>query len=226
MTIAFSSLKNSLDGRTGLVGLHAGRGQERTGRQPHVERGARAVAVAILLAQVLVEARRERSAEDRVQHFERRVVRGRARHADPADADLRLRRFGLVDDVDLARLELRRGRHFGDERRHALGLPRRRTLLEHRHHRRGRDVADDQQRRVVGTVVRAIERLQIGNGERFDRRRQSVRRRAVAMRRPEHDARERELNQRRRIVARLQQRRSAAPCAGDRDRWPGTSAAA
>ena len=25
-------------------------------------------------------------------------------------------RFGLVDDVDLARLELRRGRHFGDER--------------------------------------------------------------------------------------------------------------
>ena len=78
-------------------------------------------------------------------------------------------------------------------------------LLEHRHHRRRRDVADDQERRVVGTVVRAVERLQIGDGERLDRRRQSVRRRAVAMRRPEDDARERELNQRRRVVARLQQ---------------------
>ncbi len=94
-------------------------------------------------------------------------------------------RFGLVDDVDLARLELRRGRHFGDERRHALGFPRSERLLEHRHHGRGRDVADDQDRRVVGTVVRAVERLQIGDGERLDRRRQSVRRRAVAMRRPE-----------------------------------------
>ena len=37
------------------------------------------------------------------------------------------------------------------------------------------------------------------------RRRQPVRRRAVAVRRPEDHARERELNQRRRVVARLQQ---------------------
>ena len=112
---------------------------------------------------------------------------------------------GLSTMIDLARLELRRRRHVGDERRHAFGLPRSERFLEHRHHRRGRDVADDQQRRVVGPVVRAIERLQIGDGERLDRRRQSVRRRAVAMRRPEDNARKRELNERRRVVARLQQ---------------------
>ena len=52
------------------------------------------------------------------------------------------------------------------------GFPRAERLLEHRHHRRRRDVADDQQRGVVGTVVRAIERLQVGDRERFDGRRQ------------------------------------------------------
>ena len=64
----------------------------------------------MLLAQVHVQPRRERPAEDRVHHLERKVVGRRARHADPADADLRLRRARLVDEVDLPRRRLLDGR--------------------------------------------------------------------------------------------------------------------
>ena len=180
----------------------------------------------MFLSQVLIEPRGERAAEDRVQHLEPGVVGGRSRHAHPANANLRLRRFRFVDDVDLARLELRRVRHFGNERRHAVGLPRSERLLEHRHRRRRRGVADDEERGVVRTIVRAVERLEIGHGERLDRRRQSVCRRAVAMRRTKNDARKRELDERRRVVARLQQSGQPLLLQVDPARSPGTSDAA
>ena len=68
-----------------------------------------------------------------------------------------------------------------------------------------RHVADHEQRGVVGAEVRAIERLQVGDRQRLDGRRQAVRGGPVTMRRAIDDARERELDQRARVVARLQQ---------------------
>ena len=53
----------------GLVGLHAGAGLERARRQTHVEPRACAVAVLVLLAQVLIEARGEGPAEHGIQHL-------------------------------------------------------------------------------------------------------------------------------------------------------------
>ena len=85
-----------------------------------------------------------------VHHLNRKVVGRRARHADPADADLRLRRARLVDQVRPAR------RAAADAAGSASARPQRRDgfhapncVLEQRQHRVWRDVADDEQRRVV-----------------------------------------------------------------------------
>ena len=79
----------------------------------------------MLFAQVLVQARRERAAEHRVQHLQREVVRCRARDTDSADADLRLLRPGHVDDRDRTRRNLLRRRQL-----RARGLERRAAILE------------------------------------------------------------------------------------------------
>ena len=68
----------------GLVGLDAGGRDERPGAQPHVELRLRAVRVAVLLAQVQVEPRRERAAEHRVHHRDREVVGRRSRRRRPS----------------------------------------------------------------------------------------------------------------------------------------------
>ena len=65
----------------------------------------------MLLAQVLVEARRERAAENRVEHEEREIIGRRPRDADRTDADLRLLGRRHVDEGDLSGRELGRRGH-------------------------------------------------------------------------------------------------------------------
>ena len=120
----------------GLVGLHAGRGEERPGARRACRTRSSRRRCSRAPRAGSVQPRGERAAENRVQHLERRVVRRRARHADPADANLRLRRARLVDEVDLARLSAAaRCRHRRRRAPRALGLPRSERLLEQRHHR-------------------------------------------------------------------------------------------
>ena len=79
-------------------------------------------------------------------------------------------------------------------------------LLEQRHDRVGRDVAGHDQRRVRRLIHRLVEGPEILGGKALQRRLGPGLAGAVAMRRPEHDARKRERRDLRRIVARLQQR--------------------
>ena len=78
----------------------------------------RAVGVAVLLAQVHVDAAREQAAERHVHHLHRAEVGRRARGANRGHPHLRLRRTGLVHDDDARGRRRRRG-----ERRCA-GVPR------------------------------------------------------------------------------------------------------
>ena len=80
--------------------LHAGLQHERARAAPEIERRARAVGVALVLAQVHVDAADELAAEHHVQHEQRVVVGRLARHADMADAQLRLRGAGPVHERD------------------------------------------------------------------------------------------------------------------------------
>ena len=184
----FSSLKNSFSASRRLVGLHAGR-RAGTGRRPAACRTPEpgAVGVAVLLAQVLVQPRRERAAEDRVQHLQREVVGRRARDADAADADLRLRGARLVDEVHLPRGQLQARRSAPAP---APRLPRPSTppnaALELADDRVGLHVADHDQRGTVGPVLRPVEGAEVVDREAADRRRRPGERGAVAML-SEHD---------------------------------------
>jgi hypothetical protein len=86
-------------------------------------------------------------------------------------------------------------------------LPAAKGLLEFRQHARGRDVADDNQMRVLRLVVRRIELTQIAHRHFAVRRLIAHRGCAVPMPRSEHQASERRRRQSRRVVSRLQQRR-------------------
>ena len=136
-------------------------------------------------AEVVVQPRGERVAQDRVEHAQREVVGRGSRHADPADPDLRLRRARLVDQEDLARGELRRvSGHRG--LRAGRAFPSGQRLFELRHDRVGGDVAGDDQRRVRRPVLRRVERLEIRGGDRLERRGGADGRGAVAVLRAEH----------------------------------------
>ena len=84
------------------VRLHAGLEDERPWALPELEAGARAVGVALLLAQVHVDAADELPAEDHVHHEQRVIVGRAARQADVAHAQLRLRGAGAVHGDDAA----------------------------------------------------------------------------------------------------------------------------
>src|SRR5882762_340287 len=187
-----------------FVGLHAGGREERTCAQAHFERRAGAVRVPVHLTQVVVQAGGEGAAEDRVHHGDGEIVRRGSRHANRSDADLRLRRARLVDQIHLPR----RGRL--DRRQLFCGgrtgrLPSAEALLEERHHLVGRYIADGEQRRVIGTKHRRVEGAQIVGRERLDRFGRPHLQRAVAVTFTVQDARERGRRNGRRIVARLQQ---------------------
>ena len=189
-----------------LVGLHAGGGEERSRTKAHVEPRARAVRVAVHLAQVVVQPGCERPAEDCVHHDDREVVGRRARDADRSDPDLRLRRARLVHQIDLALGRRFLGRQLF--RGGAAGrLPRSKRLLEQRDERGRAEIADGQQRRAVRAERRCVEAAEIVAGERLDRLGGAHLRRAVAMALAVEDAREGDRGDRRRIVAPLQQAR-------------------
>ena len=95
--------------------LTAARARERPGRAAQVEAGARAVRVALLLAELHVQPRVEQPAEDRAHDRQRVEVGDPPRHPDVADPDLRLDRARPVDDpdeplADGARVDDRAGR--------------------------------------------------------------------------------------------------------------------
>src|SRR5581483_274858 len=92
------------------ISLDRRRGDERSRSRPEVERRKSPVRVAVLLAEILVQAGCKGSAEDRVHHDQREIILGETRDTDPPDPDFRLRRAGLVYQVDLA------GRHLADWR--------------------------------------------------------------------------------------------------------------
>ena len=140
------------------------------------------------------------------QHVEGDVVGGRARHADQADADLRLRGAGLVDDEDLPLAGLRRDPGRERRRRRAGGLPGAEALVGERAKDRGRHVADDDEDGVVGPVMAAMERPQLIDAQRLQRRFGAAGARAVAVLGTEEQAGEGDPGQRRRIIAGLQQR--------------------
>src|SRR5687767_14643493 len=98
----------------------------------------------MLLAKVLVQARRERSAENRIEHEQGKIIGRRSWNADPADSNLRLLRARLVYDVDLTARQLRgrRNLHPLDGSR---GFPPAEVLVELGEHRIGADVAYDDQ---------------------------------------------------------------------------------
>ena len=58
----------------------------------------RAVGVAVLFAQIHVDAAGEHAAENRVHDAHRHVIGAVARHAERCDAQLRLRRARAIDD--------------------------------------------------------------------------------------------------------------------------------
>src|SRR5439155_5464821 len=72
----------------GLVGLHGRAREERPRRQAEVEGGPGAVGIAMLLAAVLVQTRREGPAEKRVGDDKGKIVGRAPRRAHPADPDL------------------------------------------------------------------------------------------------------------------------------------------
>src|SRR5262249_14138040 len=160
-----------------------------------------------LLTQVLIEPRGERAAEDRVQHLERRVFLRRAWHADPADADLRLGSARLVDQIDLSSRQLRRIDDVRARTWWTIAAPAAKRLLHERHDAGGGDVANDNQCRVVGPIVRRIERAEIVQPHLLERRFGADGRRAIAVPRAKDETRKRETYDLRRIVTRLQHRR-------------------
>ena len=90
--------------------------------------------------------------------------------------------------------------------RRAGRLPGAEALVGERAQHRGRDVADHDEHGVVGPVVAAVERAQLVDAERLQRRLGAAGGGAVAVLRAEEQAREGDAGQRRRIVAGLQQR--------------------
>ena len=80
--IARSSFMNSISAESVFAVTTSAARDERPGRAAQAESGLRAVRVAMRLAQILIEPARERAAQDRVHHLEREVVARRARRAD------------------------------------------------------------------------------------------------------------------------------------------------
>ena len=147
--------QNLVDGLARHFVAHRRADDERSGLAAERERRPRAVRVAVLLAQVEIDARVEHAAEQRVHHREREVVFAMTRHADVADADLRLHRLRAIDDVDPARVDRTR-RDRGPRRLRAF-LPRSERALDDRHGFRRADVAADDDRAVVRHEVLLIE---------------------------------------------------------------------
>ena len=147
-----------------LTGAPASNGP---GPQPEAEARPGPVGVALVLAEVQVDPAGELAAEDRVHDRQREVVGRVPGHADLADGQDRLRRAGLVDQVDRHRLRGRRlGGGPGDRR---AGLPVLQGRLQDRDDRVGRGVADHDQGRVVGDEQRLVERDDVVAGQRLDR---------------------------------------------------------
>ena len=167
---AVSSLKNSFSASDGLVGLHAGERRERARLDAHVEDRARAVGVAVLLAQVQVQPRRERSAEDRVHHLD----------AGSSRASSAARRPSRCGSATAPRPACRRGRSRVAAAAAASAASRARCRARPPSTRRSSSRAaappcpavtspTTMQRGVVGAERRRVERAQIVGRERLDR---------------------------------------------------------
>ena len=111
--IRSSSASMSSDRRDRDLGVDRGARRERPGPAAQVEAGACAVGVALLLAQLHVQARVEEPAQDRAHHRHGVEVRDPARHARVADADLGLDGARPMDDADDPPGDARR---LGDDR--------------------------------------------------------------------------------------------------------------
>lgn len=129
---------------------------EGAGALPVVEARAHPVAVALHLADVVVEARLEEAAEDRVHDLDGEVVGRVARRSGQADGEHRLRRPRLVHQVDGG--GLRSGHRRIDERRWlATAAPTRERLVDGRADRSRIHVADHRDDGATGLEVRAVE---------------------------------------------------------------------
>ena len=103
-----SSHEELLEGRDRGLGVDGGSRGERAARAAEVEPGARAVGVALLLAEVHVQPRVEQPAEDRAHDGDRVEVGVLSRQARVADPDLRLDGARPMDDEHATRVDARR----------------------------------------------------------------------------------------------------------------------
>ena len=143
------------------------------------------------LAQILVQARRERAAQDGVEHFQRVPVGRGARRSDVADPDHRVRRARFVDQIDGPR---RRGRRTSRREAGYLALRPRAEPRGHEPARLGQcDVADHQYAGGVGPVVGAIKPRDAIARQRRGGGVGAVQRMPVRMTGPVHDRRERDV---------------------------------
>ncbi len=143
----------------------------------------------MLFAEVVVETRGERAAEQRVHDLGRRVAGNAPGRADGADADRRLRGARLVDQPHGPGLESDGRGHARRRRGGGRGAPRSERLLDERQDVAGHVAGDDEGRRRRD-VARGVERPQIGDGERGDRGRVAPLGPAVAVGSPEHRLRQ------------------------------------
>ena len=142
------------------------------------------------LAQVLVEPRRERVAQDRIHDLQGEVVWVGSRDSHVPDPDHRLRGPGLVDEVDGARRRRRRRRLGRYDR------PPTRPPLEARRQQlsrlRGRDITHNQNAGAIRLVVRRVECRDAIPRECAGRGGGAVEGTSVWMRAPVHNRRERD----------------------------------
>ena len=142
-------------------------------------------------AQILIQARGKRPAEDGVEHLQHVPVGRGARRPELTDPDHRLRGARFVDQIDRPRRG-GRGTATGDLR-HVAPLPR----AEPRGHEPARlgqcDVADHEHAGGVGPVGGAIKPRDAIARQRGGGGVGAVERMPVGMSRPEHDRRERDV---------------------------------
>src|SRR6185369_7722288 len=126
-----------------------------------------AVAVALLLANVGVEARLKLPTENRIQHLERKIVGRVAGWTRQSDIKDRLRRARLINEIDLRGLKLGQLRIL--ERRLITSLgPRREAFLDRGPRLGRRDISDDGNDRTARLVIRLRKRNHIVARDRFD----------------------------------------------------------
>ena len=134
-----------------------------------VEPGARAVRVALLLAEVHVQPRVEQPAEDRAHDGDRMEVGGMPRQAGVADPDLGLDRACPMDDEHATRLDAARVvDHLAVD---GVAGPVAEQPLDDREHLVRVDVARDHDRRPAGHERPFVDGPQLGGGERRRRSR-------------------------------------------------------